>query len=297
MSRLNGTANVRLAGIRQHLTSGSRASSLGLAPSSRTTTTTAAADNNNNSSRTTQHDDHGRHSSTTRDPSSSKKKKKDTPSTVWTNPLNYRYWLSIQARWSDNDVYGHMNKFRAIPFPFLSLSSGLPSYRRKKKEKKRKELVDYRSQVRQRADEGQTWVTNGSAKYYELFDTIVNKYIQEEGKGGGEKMIGLVVHSSCDYLAPVAGFPGQVVLGLATAKVGETSVRWRVGVWSVDPRTTTTTTTTSSSSVDYKDHANSCHAYGLFIHTFVNPNSRHQPTPLSPALRNAALRLLVHNNS
>lgn len=245
MSRLNGTANVRLAGIRQHLTSGSRASSLGLAPSSRTTTTTAAADNNNNSSRTTQHDDHGRHSSTTRDPSSSKKKKKDTPSTVWTNPLNYRYWLSIQARWSDNDVYGHMN----------------------------------------------------NAKYYELFDTIVNKYIQEEGKGGGEKMIGLVVHSSCDYLAPVAGFPGQVVLGLATAKVGETSVRWRVGVWSVDPRTTTTTTTTSSSSVDYKDHANSCHAYGLFIHTFVNPNSRHQPTPLSPALRNAALRLLVHNNS
>jgi len=128
----------------------------------------------------------------------------------------------------------------------------------------------------------------GSAKYYEMFDTIVNKYMQEEGDGG---MQGLVVHSACDYLAPVGGFPGPVVLGLATAGVGETSVRWRVGVWSVDPRPLLPSPAASG-----QHPANPCRALGLFVHAFVRPDSPSQSVPLSPKLRNAALRLLVPNS-
>lgn len=128
MTRLNGTASMRLAGIRQHLITGSRGS-VSHAPLSRTThtTTTAAAataatdHDTNMTSGTTQHDDD---SSSSPDPSSPPKKKKHTPSSVWTDPKNYGYWLSIQSRWSDNDVYGHMNKFRGILYLRFLVSLG-----------------------------------------------------------------------------------------------------------------------------------------------------------------------------
>ncbi|POW17100.1 hypothetical protein PSTT_00877 [Puccinia striiformis] len=48
--------------------------------------------------------------STTSTNHSSSQNSKQGESTRWTNPNNYRFWLPIQTRWSDNDAYGHMNK-------------------------------------------------------------------------------------------------------------------------------------------------------------------------------------------
>ena len=43
-------------------------------------------------------------------------------------------------------------------------------------------------------------------------------------------LIGLVVHSHCDYLSPVS-FPAVVNLGLRVLKLGKSSVTYEIGVF------------------------------------------------------------------
>lgn len=143
----------------------------------------------------------------------------------WTDPRNYRYWLPVQTRWSDNDSYGHMN----------------------------------------------------NAKYYHLFDTIVNKFLLEECKEEDPSM-GLVVHSDCNYLQPI-GFPTPVMLGLATERIGRSSIVWRVGLWSATRELA-------------RDDRTGCHAFGSFVHVFVNKQSR-KKSEITPAVNAGASRLLV----
>jgi len=101
--------------------------------------------------------------------------------------------------------------------------------------------------------------------YYSWFDTVVNAHLIEEGAldiQQGET-IGLVVETQCNYFAPVE-FPQGVEAGLRVAKVGNSSVRYEVGLFlKGEPLTV---------------------AKGHFVHVYVERANR-RPTDLPQRLK------------
>ena len=71
--------------------------------------------------------------------------------------------------------------------------------------------------------------------YYLWFDTVVNQFLISHGTldiHAGEA-IGLVIESHCNYFAPVT-FPEPVTAGLCVSKLGNSSVRYEVGIFRGD---------------------------------------------------------------
>lgn len=131
----------------------------------------------------------------------------------------YRTFMSIQTRWMDNDVYGHVN----------------------------------------------------NVVYYAYFDTAVNAYLMDKGVLDPQKsaVIGLVVETQCNYHASLA-FPDVVEAGIRVAKLGNSSVRYEVGI--------------------FKAGAPQAAATGHFVHVYVDRQTR-RPVPVPDAMR-AALESL-----
>jgi acyl-CoA thioester hydrolase len=68
--------------------------------------------------------------------------------------------------------------------------------------------------------------------YYSWFDTAVNAHLVEQGAldiQHGET-IGLVVETHCNFFSPVE-FPQTVEAGLRVAHMGQSSVRYEVGIF------------------------------------------------------------------
>lgn len=109
--------------------------------------------------------------------------------------------------------------------------------------------------------------------YYSWFDTVVNEYLIRAGvldvEGGA--VIGLVVETQCHYFRELA-FPAPVVAGLRVARIGNSSVRYEIGIFGADD-----------------DEAS---AQGHFVHVYVDRRTR-RPTPLPAALRAALERICV----
>ncbi|HEX4986727.1 MAG TPA: thioesterase family protein [Burkholderiales bacterium] len=104
--------------------------------------------------------------------------------------------------------------------------------------------------------------------YYSYFDTVVNQYLIEQGTLDIEAstVIGLVVETQCQYFSPLV-FPDTVHAGLRVAKLGNSSVRYEIGLFRNDDDT-------------------AC-AQGHFIHVYVDRASRRSvalPAPLRSAL-------------
>ena len=97
--------------------------------------------------------------------------------------------------------------------------------------------------------------------YYSYFDTAVNHYLIEQGALDIEHstVIGLVVESSCQYFAPIA-FPDVVAVGLRVAKLGNSSVRYEIGI--------------------FRNEEDSASAQGHFVHVYVDRATR-RPAPLT----------------
>lgn len=108
--------------------------------------------------------------------------------------------------------------------------------------------------------------------YYSYFDTAVNAYLIERGvldiHGGGT--IGLVVETGCRYFASVA-FPDTLEAGIKVAHLGNSSVRYEVGI--------------------FREGADSAAAAGHFIHVYVDRDSR-RPASLPADLRGVLEGLL-----
>src|SRR5580765_960864 len=68
--------------------------------------------------------------------------------------------------------------------------------------------------------------------YYSYFDTVVNQYLIQQGALDidNSQVVGLVVETGCQYFAPIA-FPDLVRAGLRVAKVGNSSVRYEIGIF------------------------------------------------------------------
>ncbi len=108
--------------------------------------------------------------------------------------------------------------------------------------------------------------------YYSYFDTVVNQYLIEQHALDlvNSTVIGLVVETQCDYFAPLS-FPDVVHAGLRVTKVGNSSVRYEIGLFRNEERTAS--------------------AQGYFVHVYVNRASR-RSTPV-PADMRAVLEKLV----
>ena len=96
--------------------------------------------------------------------------------------------------------------------------------------------------------------------YYSFFDTAVNAWLVEKGLLDIEKgpVIGLVVETGCTYARPVA-FPEEVQAGIAVSRIGNSSVRYEIGLFvqgNPEPA-----------------------AQGFFVHVYVDRETR-RPMPL-----------------
>ncbi len=109
--------------------------------------------------------------------------------------------------------------------------------------------------------------------YYSFFDTVVNQYLIEQGVLDIEssEVVGLVVETGCQYFAPIT-FPDIVTAGLRVAKLGNSSVRYEIGIFRND------------------EHAAS--AQGHFMHVYVDRATR-RPARLPATLRSALERILL----
>ena len=115
-----------------------------------------------------------------------------------------------------------------------------------------------------------------NAVHYSLFDTAVNGWLVEQGlldPWKGEHYC-LVVETGCRYHAEIA-FPSWIDAGLRVARLGDSSVRYEIGL--------------------FPDGEDLARAEGFFIHVNVRRKS-HRPTPFDNHWRAALNRLLVQDD-
>jgi acyl-CoA thioester hydrolase len=102
--------------------------------------------------------------------------------------------------------------------------------------------------------------------YYSWFDTAVNAYLIEQGAldmHHGET-IGLVIETQCNYFAPLA-FPQIIEAGIRVAKMGNSSVRYEIGL--------------------FAQGEDLCAARGHFVHVYVDKENRRPVKALPPQLQ------------
>ena len=133
----------------------------------------------------------------------------------------YPHFLSIQTRWSDNDIYGHVN----------------------------------------------------NVTYYSYFDTVVNCFLIDQGGLDIEtdSVIGVAVETMCKFDKPLA-YPEVLEAGLRVGKLGNSSVRYEIGI--------------------FQEGAAEAAAMGHFVHVFVD-RATGKPAPIPDAIRSALERIKV----
>lgn len=105
-----------------------------------------------------------------------------------------------------------------------------------------------------------------NVQYYSYFDTAVNQFLIERGVldiHNGE-VVGFVVDSGCSYFSPVA-FPDTIHVGIRVAKLGNSSVRYEIGIYRNDEQMPAAT--------------------GHFVHVYVERSSN-RSVPIPAPVRN-----------
>ena len=133
----------------------------------------------------------------------------------------YPHFLSIQTRWSDNDIYGHVN----------------------------------------------------NVTYYSYFDTVVNCFLIDQGGLDIEtdSVIGMAVETMCKFNKPLA-YPEVLEAGLRVGKLGNSSVRYEIGI--------------------FQEGAAEAAAMGHFVHVFVD-RATGKPARIPDAIRSALEQIKV----
>ena len=113
-----------------------------------------------------------------------------------------------------------------------------------------------------------------NVKHYEIFDTVVNAWLIEQGALDIQKstVIGLVVETGCHYFAPLT-YPEPVTAALRVAHVGRSSVVYEVALFGAA--------------------SESAAAQGRFVHVYVDRESRRPVAELPAALARALEPLRV----
>jgi acyl-CoA thioester hydrolase len=109
--------------------------------------------------------------------------------------------------------------------------------------------------------------------YYSYFDTAVNEHLIRVGGLNieGAAVIGLVVETSCRFHKPLT-FPDIVEAGLRVARLGNSSVKYEIGL--------------------FRQGEDEPAASGHFVHVWVDRATR-RPTSVPAAVRVALQALVV----
>jgi acyl-CoA thioester hydrolase len=107
--------------------------------------------------------------------------------------------------------------------------------------------------------------------YYSFFDTVVNRWLIDHAGLDIEKsaVIGVVVETTCRFQSSIA-FPDNVDAGLRVAHIGNSSVRYEIGI--------------------FKSGEDVAAATGHFVHVYVDRGAR-RPVPIPAEMRTALERL------
>jgi acyl-CoA thioester hydrolase len=123
------------------------------------------------------------------------------------------------------------------------------------------------------------WIDNdlyghvNNVVYFSYFDTAVNEHLIRAGglDISAGPAIGLVVETSCRYHKSLS-FPEVIDAGLCVTKLGNSSVRYEIGL--------------------FRRHEAEPAATGHFVHVWVDRAQR-RPTPVPPRVRAALAALVV----
>ncbi len=104
-----------------------------------------------------------------------------------------------------------------------------------------------------------------NVQYYSYFDTTVNQFLVHAGILDIQKspIVGLVVETQCRYAKSIV-FPDLVHAGLKVAHMGNSSVRYELGL--------------------FKDNDDQAAAEGHFIHVYVERETN-KPVPVPDNMR------------
>lgn len=108
--------------------------------------------------------------------------------------------------------------------------------------------------------------------YYSWFDTTVARFLMEAVGINplASGIVGFVVETQCRYFAPTA-FPDTITAGLRVARIGNSSVRYELGM--------------------FRNDEERAAAEGHFVHAYV-VKATGKPTPLPEPMRAALARYL-----
>lgn len=109
--------------------------------------------------------------------------------------------------------------------------------------------------------------------YYSYFDTAVNQFLIERGVLDIQRgnVVGFVVETACSYFSPIA-FPDLVQAGLRVEHIGNSSVRYGIGL--------------------FRNDEPQVSAAGSFTHVYVD-RSTGKSVPVPPAVRAVLAALSV----
>lgn len=133
----------------------------------------------------------------------------------------YPHFMTLQTRWSDNDIYGHVN----------------------------------------------------NVTYYSYFDTVVNCFLIDAGGLDIQTgvAIGVAVETMCKFRQPLA-YPEAIDAGLRVGKLGNSSVRFEIGI--------------------FRQGEDEASAAGHFVHVFVD-RTTNKPMPIPDQIRSALESIVV----
>lgn len=112
--------------------------------------------------------------------------------------------------------------------------------------------------------------------YYSWFDTAVNEFLVKNSVLDIEKstVIGLVIETHCNYFSPVA-FPDLIRAGISVAHLGNSSVRYEVGI--------------------FREAEATAAAQGHFVHVYVDRATR-RPAPIPDEMRRLLQSIETNKN-
>lgn len=139
-----------------------------------------------------------------------------------------------------------------------------------------------RSEYQHFSDITTRWMDNdvyghvNNVVYYSWFDTAVNEFLVKNNVLDIEKspVIGLVIETHCNYFSSVT-FPDRIQAGISVAQLGNSSVRYEVGI--------------------FRDGEMSASAQGHFVHVYVGRITR-RPSAIPEEMRRLLQSIQVNQN-
>jgi acyl-CoA thioester hydrolase len=137
----------------------------------------------------------------------------------------------------------------------------------------RREAYQKFSSVETRWNDNDSYGHVNNVVYYEFFDTAVNRHLIEQGvlNLASSEAIGLVIETKCTYFSSIT-FPDTVHVGLKVLHLGNSSVRYQIGL--------------------FKNSDNISAAMGEFVHVYVNRQTN-QPVSIPQDVRAVLQALMV----